>query len=137
MKDKQLTGRILAACFDVSNELGHGFVESVYQRALMIALKDRGLQARGQVPLEVQFREQTVGEFVADFLVEGRVVVEITAVKALLGEHQAQRINYVNGTGIDVGLLINFGTPEVEYRRCYRATAAHKRSEQDGQDETG
>jgi len=85
-----------------------------------VALTDRGLRAATQVPLEVRFRGQVVGEFAADLLVEGKVAVELKAVKALAPEHQAQLINYLNATQTDVGLLASFGNPQLEYKRCYR-----------------
>ena len=83
------------------------------------------------MPLQVHFRGQVVGEFVADMVVERTVIVELKAVKMLALEHQAQLINYLNATGIDVGLLINFGKPRLEYKRCRRST------EQDAQDRPG
>lgn len=127
---EELTGEILAACFEVGKELGHGFLEAVYERALAIALRQRGLSVATQVPLVVTFRGQVVGEYVADVVVESQVLMELKAVKALLPEHQAQVINYLKATGLSVGLLVNFGTPRVEYKRCYW-------TEQDGQDGAG
>lgn len=112
-----LTEKILASCFEVSNELGCGFLESVYQNALQIALKDKGLSAQAQASLKVMFRNQTVGEFFPDIIVEESVLVELKAVKALAPEHLAQVMNYLKATGIEVGLLINFGSPKLEYRR--------------------
>lgn len=127
---EELTGEILGACFEVGKELGHGFLEAVYERALAIALRQRGLAVVTQVPLEVMFRGQVVGEYVADMVVEDQVLVELKAVKTLLPEHQAQVINYLKATRLSIGLLVNFGTPRVEYKRCYW-------SKQDGQDGTG
>jgi len=92
MKHEKLTREILGACFEVINELGAGFVESVYENALIIALREKGLHAEKQQPLKVEFRGQVVGEFFADVLVEDEVIVELKAVKALLPEHQAQVI---------------------------------------------
>jgi len=120
MKHQGLTERILAACFEVANELGPGFLESVYEKALLIALAGRGLAAAAQVPLQVRFRGQTVGAFVADILVERKIIVEVKAVRALAPEHQAQLINYLNATGLDVGLLVSFGGPRLEWKRCHR-----------------
>ena len=117
---KEVTGRILEACFEVSNELGTGFLESVYQNALLIALRQKGLQAQSQFPLAVSFRGQVVGQFYADILVEDKVILELKAVTALSPAHQAQVINYLKATGIDVGLLVNFGRPKIEYRRLRR-----------------
>ena len=114
---KELTGKILEACFEVSNELGSGFLESVYQCARVFALKRKGLSVHGQTPLSVHFRGEQVGQFFADILVENKVIVELKAVSALTGEHQAQVLNYLKGTGKEVGLLINFGRPKIEYKR--------------------
>ena len=117
---EDLTRQILEACFEVSNELGAGFLESVYQRALLIALRQKELQAVGQYPLGVTFRGESVGDFFADILVENLVIVELKAVTALAPEHKAQVINYLKATGIEVGLLINFGRPKLEYYRLHK-----------------
>ena len=85
--DKDLTEKIIGACFEVSNELGFGFLESVYEKALIIALNERGLDVKEQVPLEVRFKNQIVGLFNADILVENRVIVELKAVNSLKSEH--------------------------------------------------
>jgi GxxExxY protein len=117
---EDLTGKILEACFEVSNELGAGFLEAVYQKALQLALLQKGLEAKPQYPLNVHFRGQVVGDYYADFFVEGKVIVEIKAVTGLAPEHQAQVINYLKASGVDVGLLINFGRPKLEYRRLHK-----------------
>ncbi len=101
-------------------ELGSGFLESVYEKALLFALEHKGILARPQVPIKVNFRGNIVGEFFADILVEEKVIVELKALKALLPEHQAQLINYLKATGMDVGLLVNFGSPKLEVKRVYR-----------------
>lgn len=120
MLHESLTEDILGCAFEVINELGAGFLESVYENAMLIALRHRGLGAKRQHPTAVRFREEIVGEFYADILVEGSVIVELKAVKALAPEHQAQVINYLRATGVEVGLLINFGNPKLEYRRLTR-----------------
>ena len=119
MLHEQLTGKILEASFEVIRELGDGFLEGVYQNALLIALRQKGIKAEARVPLLVRFRGEVVGEYYADLLVDGKVIVELKAVKALAPEHQAQLINYLKATGIEVGLLINFGRPKLEYRRLH------------------
>ena len=119
MLHEQLTGKILEASFEVIRELGAGFLEGVYQNALLIALRQKGIKAEARVPLLVRFRGEVVGEYYADLLVDGKVIVELKAVKALAPEHQAQLINYLKATGIEVGLLINFGRPKLEYRRLH------------------
>lgn len=117
---QDLTGKILEACFEVINELGSGFLESVYEKALFIALKQKGLNAKSQERLSVRFRGEIVGEFYADILVEDKVIIELKAVRTLAPEHQAQVINYLKATGIEVGLLVNFGNPKLEYRRFHK-----------------
>ena len=114
---EDLTGKILEACFEVSNELGIGFVESVYEKALVVALQQKGLKAERQIPLTVHFRGVVVGEFFADVLVENKVLIELKAVKNFVNEHFAQIINYLKTTKIEVGLIVNFGNPKLEYRR--------------------
>jgi len=114
---EELTKTILRVCFEVSNELGSGFLESVYEKALLIALTEAGLRAENQVPLNVMFRKRMVGQFFADIIVEKKVLLELKAVRALAPEHLAQVMNYLKATGIEVGLLLNFGNPKLEYRR--------------------
>jgi GxxExxY protein len=120
MLHEEITEKILAACFEVAAELGAGFLESVYEKALLIALRQKGLKVEEQCPIQVHFRGVLVGEFFADLFVEGKVIVELKALKALAPEHQAQVINYLKATGIEVGLLVNFGSPKIEYRRLTR-----------------
>lgn len=117
---KELTGEILKTCFEVSNELGAGFMESVYQNALLIAFRQKEISVKPQFPIAVIFRGETVGNFIADFLVENKVIVEVKAVSNLAPEHQAQIINYLKATGIEVGLLVNFGTSRLQYKRLYK-----------------
>lgn len=119
MEHGEKTQKIIGCCFEVINELGAGFLESVYENALMIALREKGVRAEQQVPLSVQFRGQNVGQFFADILVDGEVIVELKAVKSLLPEHQAQLINYLKATGKSVGLLVNFGNARLDVKRLY------------------
>ena len=115
-----LTRATIGCSFDVANELGAGFLESVYEKALSIALIDAGLSAESQRSIHVNFRSKIVGDFYADLLVEEKVLIELKTVKAILPEHHAQIINYLNATGITVGLLINFANPKLEYKRLTR-----------------
>jgi GxxExxY protein len=117
---EDLTGKALEACFEVMRELGAGFLESVYEKALLIALQQKGMSAKAQFPLAVKFRGHVVGEFYADVLLEDKIIIELKAVRALTPEHHAQLINYLHATGIDIGLLINFGNPKLEFRRFHR-----------------
>jgi GxxExxY protein len=120
LKHEEITKAVIGCAFEVINELGAGFLESVYEKALLVALRQKGLSVIAQHPIKVIFRGQSVGDFFADILVEGKVIVELKAVKAIAPEHQAQVINYLNATGIEVGLLINFGNPRLEYKRFTR-----------------
>jgi GxxExxY protein len=120
MLHEDLTQTIIGCAFDVINELGAGFLESVYHKALRLVLEEKGLSITTQHPISVVFRGQTIGDFYADLFVENTVVVEIKAVKAIAPEHQAQVINYLKATGIEVGLLINFGNPKLEFKRLTR-----------------
>lgn len=121
LKYSDITQSVIGCAFEVINELGAGFLESVYEKALLLALVQKGLSVQSQHPIRVMFRGHGVGDFYADLLVEGEVIVELKAVKAIAPEHQAQIINYLNATGIEVGLLINFGNPRLEYRRFTRS----------------
>jgi len=125
------TEKVLGCCFEVIKELGAGFVESVYEKALLVALRDKGARAEAQVPLRVLFRGHCVGEFLADIVVEDAVIVELKAVKTLAPEHQAQLINYLNASGKTVGLLVDFGNARLEYKRLYGKV---NKDRQDGQD---
>jgi GxxExxY protein len=122
MKDHEITEQILAASFDVINELGAGFLESVYGKALILVLQDKGLQVVEQAPIPVHFRGQKIGVFFADILVENRVIIELKAVKALASEHLAQVINYLKASGLETALLVNFGQRKIEYRRLNNRT---------------
>ncbi|MEA1923253.1 MAG: GxxExxY protein [Pseudomonadota bacterium] len=117
MKYEKLTESILAAAFEVSNELGNGFLETVYEKALLLTLKEKGIHVEAQKPLNVLFRNQVVGKFVADIIVESKVILELKAVKAIAPEHIAQVLNYIKATDLDVGFLLNFGKSRLEYRR--------------------
>ncbi len=116
---EDITNTILSACFEVINELGVGFLKSVYEKSLLIALHQIGLKAVDQIPIIVTFRGQNVGQFYADLLVEDKVMVELKAVTALTPQHKAQVINYLKATGVEVGLLVNFGNPKLEFRRLH------------------
>lgn len=99
--------------------MGAGFLESVYEKALPVALRQK-LQAVSQVPLQVKFRNVVVGEFFADLLVEGKILLELKAVSRIAPEHKAQVINYLKATGIEVSLLVNFGCARLEYYRFHK-----------------
>ena len=109
LKHGSLTDQILRVFYDVYNELGHGFLESVYHRSLVMALESAGLNVRSRVDIPVWFRGHQVGQFVADILVEQCVLLELKAARNLDTAHRAQLLNYLRATDIEVGLLLNFG----------------------------
>ncbi len=111
-----LTERIIGVFYSVYNELGHGFLESVYEEAMVIALREAGLSVSRQAPIEVRFRAWVVGEFRADLLVDGAVLLELKAIRALEPGHEAQVLNYLRATAVEVGLLLNFG-PKAQIKR--------------------
>src|SRR3989440_11839052 len=115
-KHKEITDQIIRVFFEVYNELGHGFLESVYERSLEIALNSLGLRVFRQIEIPVWFRGKPVGDFTADMLVEDRVLLELKAARALDSSHQAQLLNYLRATEIEVGLLLNFGL-KPEFKR--------------------
>ncbi|MFZ5516261.1 MAG: GxxExxY protein [Candidatus Zhuqueibacterota bacterium] len=100
LKYSEITQTVIGCAFEVINELGAGFLESVYEKAMLIALRQKGLSVVAQHPIKVVFRGESVGDFFADLYVDGKVIVELKAVKALAPENQAQIINYLKATGI-------------------------------------
>lgn len=112
-----LTERVLGAVFEVSNTLGAGFLEKVYERALLREFALRGIRAEAQASIAVMYKGYCVGEYVPDFLVEESLVVELKCVDRLANEHTAQCLNYLKATGRTVCLLVNFQKPKVELRR--------------------
>ncbi|MBL7161864.1 MAG: GxxExxY protein [Anaerolineales bacterium] len=115
-KHSDLTEKIIGAFFDVYNELGYGFSEKVCENALAIKMRKIGLSVKQQVPITVYFEGQIVGEYVADLLIENIVMVELKAVRNLISDHEAQLLNYLKATEIEVGILLNFG-PKAEFKR--------------------
>jgi GxxExxY protein len=108
---------VVGAAYEVSNVLGAGFLEKVYHRALIREMVSRGLAVRSQVPYPVAYKGECVGEYVADVLVEDRVLVELKCVDRLASEHLAQCINYLKASGVRLALLINFQKPRFEWKR--------------------
>jgi len=116
MKHESITEQIIGAFFAVYNVLGWGFLEKVYQGAMGVELRKRGLRIVPQAKIEVFYDGVSVGDYFADILVEGSVIVELKAVERLAPEHGAQVVNYLRASLIEVGLLVNFG-PKPEFRR--------------------
>ncbi|MEW5938900.1 MAG: GxxExxY protein [Chloroflexota bacterium] len=120
LKHKDITDKILHAFFKVVYpQLGYGFLEKVYENAMVIALTALGLKVQQQVKITVYFQGQIVGDYVADLLVNDLVIVELKAVNRLLLEHEAQLLNYLRATPYEVGLLLNFGPKPTFVRRAY------------------
>ena len=116
LKHSALTDKIIGAFYDVYNELGYGFLESVYEEALAIALQEAGLRVQRQVSITVWFRGQDVGDFRGDLLIDGAVLLELKAGRTLDKAHEAQLLHYLRATEIEVGLLLNFGE-QPQFRR--------------------
>jgi GxxExxY protein len=115
-KHGEITQKVIGVFFDVFNELGHGFLESVYEKSLELALNAIGIDVRRKIEIPVWFRRTQVGDFEADMLVEGCVLLELKAVRRLDSSHEAQLLNYLRATEIEVGLLLNFGL-KPEFKR--------------------
>jgi GxxExxY protein len=111
---QDLTSKIISCFYKVYNTLGFGFLEKVYENALLIDLKENRLSVERQKPISVSYNEKLVGEYFADLIVENKVIIELKAAESLIEEHELQLINYLKATDIEVGLLLNFGKkPEV------------------------
>ncbi len=119
MTDDELTEIIIGCAYNVHNKLGSGFLEKVYKRALRIEIEKSGLSVALEVPIDVHYDGQVVGEYFADLWVEDRIIVELKAVQSLTKDHEVQLVNYLTATGTESGLLINFGS-SVHVRRKYR-----------------
>src|SRR5208337_4087715 len=109
LKHAELTEKIIGIFYDVYNELGYGFLESVYEESLVIALRQAGLVVDRQVPLPVWFRKHRVGDFRADLIVENGVLLELKSARLLTADHEAQLLHYLKSTEVEIGLLLNFG----------------------------
>jgi GxxExxY protein len=109
LKHADTTERILNAYYTVYNELGYGFLERVYENAMMFELTEMGLAAQNQAPVTVSYKNMAVGEYFADLLVEDKVIVELKAAEKLIDAHRFQLLNYLKATKLEVGLLLNFG----------------------------
>ncbi|GAB6041261.1 GxxExxY protein [Endothiovibrio diazotrophicus] len=117
--DQELTKGIISCAYTVHNTLGAGFLERVYENALALEIRAQGLRVEQQVPLAVRYRDEVVGEYFADLLLEEMIICELKAAEALSKNHEVQLVNYLVATGMDTGLLINFGE-SVTIRRQFR-----------------
>jgi len=115
-KHSDITSLVLKAFFDVYNELGYGFLEKVYENALVIELENLGLEVEQQIPIKVLYGKAIVGDYIADIVVNNLVILELKAIEKLNSIHEVQLVNYLKATDFEVGLLLNFGK-EPQYKR--------------------
>lgn len=115
-----LTHEVIGLAMKVHRTLGSGFLESVYQEALKIEPKATGLEFLSQHPLKVTYQDRVVGEFTTDLIVESRLVLELKAISNLANVHEVQLVNYLTATGIEDGLLLNFGGPSLQFKRKFK-----------------
>jgi GxxExxY protein len=120
MEQEDLTHKIIGCAHQVFNQLGFGFLESIYKKALILELQKKGLKVEEEKPLKVHYDDQIIGDFFIDLFVEDNIIVELKSVRNLAKEHEVQLVNYLKGLKKDVGLLINFGPSGVEVKRKYK-----------------
>src|SRR6056297_1442624 len=120
MNHNELTEKIIGCAMKVHNQLGPGFLESVYEKALTHELQKHNLQVECQVPLKVYYDDIVVGEFYADMYIQDSILVENKAVQSITRHHHVQLVNYLTATNVEVGLLINFGSKSLEFKRKHR-----------------
>lgn len=114
---KEITSKILNAAFEVHNILGCGFVEKLYERPLIYELRQRGLKVEPQKKIEVIYKEILAGDYIADVVIDSKVIIELKAVEAIIKIHEAQLLNYLKASKYHVGLILNFGKTKLEYKR--------------------
>ncbi len=119
MKYKELSSKIIQAFYNVYNTLGYGFLEKVYENAMMIELNKISLDCKNQFPINVMYDNEIVGEYYADILVEDKIILELKAIKTLTKQDEAQLLSYLTATNIEVGLLLNFGEKPEFKRKIY------------------
>ena len=119
-RPNDLTRLIIGCAYTVHNTLGFGFLESVYEKSLLIELDKKGISACPQKPIKVYYNSHIVGNFYADLVIDNQLIIELKSIANLSTAHEVQLVNYLNATGIKDGLLINFGPESVEIKRKYR-----------------
>lgn len=120
MEIEELIKTIIQCAYNVRIHLSAGFLESVYQKALMIELQEKGIHAEVEKPIDVYYKDKIVGDFRADIIVEDLIILELKAVQQLMPIHETQLVNYLTATHIDHGLLINFGSERIQIKRKFR-----------------
>ncbi|MEA1987100.1 MAG: GxxExxY protein [Candidatus Marinimicrobia bacterium] len=113
----ELSYKIIGLAIDVHNRVGSGFPEKLYEKALMILFKKNGIQAQNQVHFNVIFEEENIGKFIADIVVENKIILELKSVKELNNVHKIQTINYLKATGMKLGILLNYGEEKLKSER--------------------
>jgi GxxExxY protein len=117
MKHEDLTEKIIGCAYKVYNAMGYGYLESVYEKCFMIELNKEGLSAESQIPVKVFYEGENVGDYIADVIVEDMIIIELKSVSHIVKAHEVQLVNYLTATGIEIGLIINFGPQHVEIKR--------------------
>ncbi|MBW2605692.1 MAG: GxxExxY protein [Deltaproteobacteria bacterium] len=117
MQHKGITEKIIGCAYHVYNKMGFGFLESVYEKCLLIELQKEGLRAKSQQPIILRYDDAIVGEFIADIIVEDTIILELKSVRRIIKAHEMQLVNYLVATGKPVGLVLNFGENKVEVKR--------------------
>jgi len=117
---KELSFAIIGAAMEVHNQLGPAFLEAVYQKALAYELALRGIPFEEQKILPVYYKGQLVGEYKADFVVDGKIIIEIKSVTSLAKAHEAQALHYLAATGLQLAIILNFGAPSLQYKRIVK-----------------
>jgi GxxExxY protein len=124
--DYDLCGAIIGSAMKVHRKLGFGFLESVYNRALSNELTTAGHVVQNEIPIKVWYEGQVVGDFYADLVVDDQIIVELKAVERMIAAHEVQLVNYLTATNREEGLLLNFGTQSLEFKKKFRRPAAPK-----------
>ena len=117
MEYRELTEKIIGCAYRIYNTMGFGFLESVYEKCMLIELRKEGLNAESQKPITVTYDNEIVGEFIADIIVEDTIILELKSVKRIVKAHEVQLVNYLVATGKPIGLILNFGEWKVEIKR--------------------
>ncbi len=120
MEHEQLTETIIGCAYRIYRKLGYGFLESVYEKSLLIELQKAGLKAESQIPINVMYEDQCVGSFFADIIVENTIILELKSVSKIITAHEVQLVNYLTATDKPVGLILNFAEHGVEVKRKVR-----------------
>jgi GxxExxY protein len=115
-----LAGKVIGAAMEIHRCLGPGFLESVYEKALVIELEASKFTVEKQKPLQVIYKDQCIGDFIADIIVDKQLIIELKSVQSILPIHEVQLVNYLNATAIDEGLLLNFGTDSLQFKKKFR-----------------